>query len=116
MLTSCAIVKEILLNKIAKTVAEYSVWFIKYIEIVVNDSIFKNCCTKLCFIACALNLISSLFRHYRPSISFNTFYRWIARNVIALLAKPLDVKFENLRYVNACKNTDSEDMERIFRQ
>ena len=43
------------------------------------------------------------------------YYWWIARDVIALLAKPLDVKIANRRYVNACKNTDSEDMERVFR-
>ena len=46
--------------------------------------------------------------HYFP-------YWWIARDVIALLAKPLDVKIADQRYVNACKNTDNEDIERIFR-
>ena len=34
---------------------------------------------------------------------------------IALLVKPLEVKIADRRYVNACKNTDSEDIERIFR-
>ena len=34
---------------------------------------------------------------------------WIARDVIALIVKPLDVKIADQRYVNACKNTDSKD-------
>ena len=41
--------------------------------------------------------------------------RWIARDVITLLAKPLDVKIADQRYVNTCKNSDSEDIARIFR-
>ena len=41
-------------------------------------------------------------------------YWWIARNVIALLAKPLDVKIADRRHVNVGKNPDSET-ERIFR-
>ena len=37
-----------------------------------------------------------------------------ARDVIALLAKPLDVEIADQRYVNACKNIDSEDLEAHF--
>ena len=36
-------------------------------------------------------------------------YSWIARDVIALIVKLLDVKIADQRYVNACKNTDSKD-------
>ena len=42
-------------------------------------------------------------------------YCWIAGDVIALQAKPLDVKIADRRYVNASKNTDSDDIERIFK-
>ena len=34
-------------------------------------------------------------------------YSWIARDVIALIVKPLDVKIADQHYVNACKNTHS---------
>ena len=40
---------------------------------------------------------------------YASFYSWIARDVIALIVKPLDVKIADQRYVNACKNTDSKD-------
>ena len=41
-------------------------------------------------------------------------YSWIARDVIALIVKPLDVKIADQRYVNACKNTDSKDYRAYF--